>query len=85
MNYNQKNEAAKDPNTPPEILEQLAADENPGVCFWVALNPNTSPKILQKLATDKAYLVRHYVSQHPNCNQIIERLVFMTDYQQNNK
>jgi 3-methyladenine DNA glycosylase AlkC len=82
MDFYQKLHAVEDPNTSIKILEELATDKEYWIRSRVALNPNTSPKILQKLATDKAYLVRHYVSQHPNCNQIIERLVFMTDYQQ---
>ena len=85
MDFLQKLHAAENPNTPTKTLELLATDKGRYVRQCVARNPNASPKILQKLATDKAYLVRHYVAQNPNSNQIIERLVFMTEYQQNNK
>jgi 3-methyladenine DNA glycosylase AlkC len=81
MDFLQKLDAAENPNTPTKSLELLASDEDFYVRAWVARNPNTTPKILQKLATDKAYLVRQYVAQHPNRNELIERLVFMTEYQ----
>ncbi len=48
-----------------------------------AQNPNTPTKTLEQLATDKHYYVRYCVAQHPNRTEIIERLVFMTNYQQN--
>jgi hypothetical protein len=47
-----------------------------------AQNPNTPLETLQFLATDKDPYVRYCVAQNPNCNQIIERLVFMTNYKQ---
>jgi len=106
MNYNQKKDLAKDPNTAPEILEQLATDKeywirycvasNPNipqkslellatdeghyVRHLVATNPNTPQKALQQLATDEKSYVRRSVLHNPNSNQIIERLVFMTNY-----
>ena len=83
MDYIQKLDAADDPNTPQETLQLLATDKDDYVRYRVALNPNTSIQILQQLATDKRYSVRSYVTKHPNSNQLIERLVFMTEYQQN--
>jgi len=80
MNYNQKVAAALNPNTPTKSLELLATDENPGVRGCVAQNPNTPKEILQLLATDKNYYVRYWAAKNPNSNQIIERLVLMTDY-----
>jgi 3-methyladenine DNA glycosylase AlkC len=82
MNYLQKKAAAKDPNTTPEILEQLATDKYWVVRHWVAQNRNTPTKSLELLATDEKSYVRYWVAQHPNKNQIIERLVFMTNYNQ---
>jgi hypothetical protein len=72
---------AQNPNTPPEALELLATDENYNVRFWVARNSNTPPEALELLATDKYYSIRYCVAQNPNRNELIERLVFMTDYQ----
>ncbi len=80
MNYEQKKDLAKDPNTPQKALELLATDENHWIRYCVAGNPNTPQKTLEKLATDKHFLVRKYVLIHPNKTQIIERLVFMTNH-----
>ncbi len=80
MDFNEKFEIAKHPNTPQETLKLLATDEDPGVRYWLAKNPNIPQETLELLATDKDPYVRRCVTQHPNCNQIIERLVLMTDY-----
>jgi len=85
MNSKQKGKASKNPNTSPEILEQLATDAPTWIRYRVAQNPNTPTKTLQQLATDKDPYVRHNVLLNPNKNQIIERLVFMTDYNQSIK
>ena len=50
-----------------------------------ALNPNTPIKSLELLATDKDPGVRHYVLLNPNKTQIIERLVFMANYNESTK
>jgi hypothetical protein len=81
MDYKEKLELAVSQDTPVEVLEELAADEYNGVRHYVAQNLNTSLKTLQLLATDKHFAIRHYVAQHPNRTELIERLVFMTDYQ----
>ena len=83
MNYQQKLAAAQNPNTPTKTLELLATDEAWGVRYWVAQNPNTPTKTLELLASDEYSYVRYCVAQHPNRTEIIERLVFMTNYQQN--
>jgi len=71
---------AQNPNTPTKTLEQLATDKDSYVRSWVARNPNTPTKTLEQLATDKDPYVRFCVAQNPNRTEIIERLVFMTDY-----
>ena len=71
----------KNPNTPLETLELLVTDKDSCVRQAVALNPNTPPKILQLLATDEEHWIRYWVTQNPNRTELIERLVFMTDYQ----
>jgi 3-methyladenine DNA glycosylase AlkC len=81
MNYNQKLAAAQDLNTPIKTLELLATDKDSDVRYCVANNPNTPIKTLELLATDEDDYVRHSVAQNPNRNELIERLVFMTDYQ----
>jgi 3-methyladenine DNA glycosylase AlkC len=79
MNYEQKLDAALNPK---EILQLPASDEDFYVRVRVARNPNASVEILKKLATDEKSYVRYWVAQNPNRNELIERLVFMTNYQQ---
>jgi hypothetical protein len=81
MNYNQKKEAAKDPNTPTETLEFLATDEDPYVRQCVGQNPNASQETLKQLATDEDSYVRYLIGRNPNRTELIERLVLMTEYQ----
>ena len=51
--YSVKVKVAKDPATPPHILEHLSNDDNWMVRSGVALNPNTPPEVLEKLAHSK--------------------------------
>jgi len=60
----------------------LATDEHPWVRGWIAKNHRTPLKTLEFLATDKESLVRECIIRNPNRTEIIERLVFMTDYKQ---
>jgi len=48
-----------------------------------AQNPNTPTKTLELLASDENPGVRSCVAKNPNRTEIIERLVLMTNYQQN--
>jgi hypothetical protein len=75
----QKYNDALNPNTPQEVLERLATDEDRYVRSCVARNSNTSQEILQQLATDKSFTVRARVAMHPNRTELIERLVYMTE------
>ena len=79
----QKLATTQNPNTPTKPLELLASDEAWDVRSGVAENPNTPTKTLEQLATDKDPYVRRGVARNPNRTEIIERLVFMTNYQQN--
>ncbi len=72
---------ARNPNASPETLKVLASDEDWVVRCMVAENPNAPLKSLELLATDERYYVRLMVAENPNCNQIIERLVLMTEHQ----
>jgi hypothetical protein len=54
------------PNTPYEILAQLAKDEDYSVRMAVAENPNTPPELLAQLAKDEDYHVRRAVAGNPN-------------------
>ena len=43
---------AENPNTPPEVLAELARDEDEDVRCYVAENLNTPSKVLAELARD---------------------------------
>ena len=64
--YSVKVKVAKDPATPPHILEHLSNDDNWMVRSGVALNPNTPPEVLEKLAHSKQRNIRYRVSKNPN-------------------
>jgi len=53
-------------NTSPEMLEELAEDEDWQVRSGVAYNPNTSVEVLMKLAEDKNKNVRYELARNPN-------------------
>jgi hypothetical protein len=82
MKYEQKLATAENPNTPQETLQLLATDKYWYVRWRVAKNPNTPQETLKLLATDKDPDVRYCVAKNPNRTELIERLVLMTDYQQ---
>ena len=73
---------ALNPNTPVKILQQLATDISSIVRACAAENPNIPLEILQQLATDESHYVRYWVAENPNRTELIERLVFMTNYKQ---
>jgi hypothetical protein len=75
---------ARDPNTSPEILKLLATDKDSYVRCWVAQNPNTPLETIQLLATDVSPYVRGHAVKNPNKTELIERLVLMTNYKQQN-
>lgn len=57
---------AKDPNTRPRTLDQLARDARNSVRISVAGNKNTSPETLAYLANDHEPKVRYAVASNPN-------------------
>lgn len=67
-------EVAADPQTPSEILDELADYDSTNILYAVLKNPNTSLKTLNKIADSGVsgflyYYVRHYLSIHPNTNE----------------
>ena len=52
-------------NTSPEMIEELAEDEDPEVRYEVAKHPNTPADILRKLAEDANWKVRYEVAMNP--------------------
>jgi len=59
-------EAARNPNTPASLLENLAADEDDKVRYGAARNPNTPASALEKLAADEDKDVRSAAAGNPN-------------------
>jgi CHAT domain-containing protein/uncharacterized protein HemY len=58
---------ASNPDTPLNLLEQLAQHENYFVREAVAKNPNTPAKLLEQLAQDKQCpIIREFIVEHPN-------------------
>ena len=68
-------EVAKNPNTPIEILKDLATDDDYYVRWEVAENPNTPVETLKVLATDKNGGVRWGVAYNPSTPIEIHKLV----------
>jgi hypothetical protein len=64
-------ELATNPNTPSEILERLANDNNWCVRSGVVRNPNTPPETLERMANDEDSCVRYWVTFNPNTPQYI--------------
>ena len=53
-------------NTTPEMIEELAENEDPEARYEVAMNPKTPVEALRKLADDKNKDVRYEVAMNPN-------------------
>ena len=57
---------AENPNTPVDILVQLAGDEDEWVRQRVAWNPRTPPQVLAQVVGDEDVDVRQLVAENPN-------------------
>ncbi|MDR2637547.1 MAG: hypothetical protein LBB55_04345, partial [Zoogloeaceae bacterium] len=62
----QREDTAKNPDTPPEILAGLVNDEFYWVRLAVAAHPRTPPEVLVMLARDADEDVREKVAEHPH-------------------
>ena len=58
--------AAGNPNTPVDVLTELAKDNNCDVRCFVAENPSTSADVLTELAKDSYWCVRRNAAGNPN-------------------
>ena len=58
--------AAGNPNTPADVLTELAKDSDCIVRISVAGNPNTPVDVLMELAKDSDCIVRRYAAGNPN-------------------
>jgi hypothetical protein len=64
-----KYKAAKNPNTPKEILAELVRVKDDGVRCDVARNPSTPPETLAELAGDKNWWIRYEVALNRNTSK----------------
>jgi hypothetical protein len=65
MNFKEKVALAADPNTPLEVLEELAKTNEEGVRSSLVSNPNIPEKLLKVLSRDSSWGVRREVAANP--------------------
>lgn len=77
----EKIDIAKNPNTSPEILSELAKDKDDAIRCAVAMNPNTPEKVLfSLLLEDQCFSVLYDVTQNPNVTELMCRVYLMRYY-----
>jgi len=75
-----RDEAARNPHTPPATLAQLSADERPKMRWIVAGNLNTPPAVLERLLEDTYFEVRGEAARNPSLPyRAVERLLRSPD------
>ena len=62
---------AGNPNTPADVLAELANDINWYVRCFVARNPNTPAGVLTELAKDSDFDVRRYAACNPKLKEVL--------------
>ena len=62
---------AENPNTPADVLTELAKDRDCDVRCFVARNPNTPADVLTELAKDSDYIVRYLVARDPKLKEVL--------------
>lgn len=63
--------AARNPNTPVDVLAELAKDSDWYVRYYVACNPNTPAEALAELAKDSDWHVRMNVAWNPKLKEVL--------------
>jgi hypothetical protein len=63
----------QNPQTPPELLREMAASEYSLLRWLVAQNPALPPDLLRQLARDPVYAVRDGVINNPQCPAALVR------------
>ena len=64
--FSVRRHAACNPNTPAEVLRELAKDSYDAVRHHAACNPNTPAEVLRELAKDEDWNVRRHAAGNPN-------------------
>ena len=62
---------AGNPNTPVDVLTELAKDSDCDVRRNVARNPNTPAGVLTELANDINWYVRCFVARNPKLKEVL--------------
>ena len=62
---------AENPNTPIDVLTELAKDSDWCVRRHAAENPNTPADVLTELAKDSDYDVRRYAACNPKLKEVL--------------
>ena len=73
MSYNEKEKLATNPNTPEDLLRELAKDTARTLQGDVARNLSTPEDVLRELAKNKVSSVRHSVAENPNTPEDVLR------------
>jgi len=79
MTSDAKYNLAENPNTPLDLLRELAKDKDWEVRWRVAENPNTPVDVLRELAKDEDWSVRYYVADNPKASSNL--LVMQFEYE----
>ncbi|MDZ4836228.1 MAG: hypothetical protein SGJ27_20815 [Candidatus Melainabacteria bacterium] len=70
---------AGNPNTPPNVLEQLAMDKDKRVRLHIAENINTPQAVLERLADDLDSEVVAAVASHPSISRDLRSALVLHD------
>ena len=69
--YDVRVSVAENPNTPADVLTELAKDSDWHVRISVAGNPNTPADVLTELAKDSDWCVRSYAACNPKLKEVL--------------
>ena len=77
-NCDVRGRAASNPNTPSEVLSDLAKDSDCDVRRRAASNPNTPSEVLSDLAKDSDCDVRGRAASNPNTPGFVDKRIYHT-------
>ena len=69
--YDVRRNVAENPNTPIDVLSELAKDSDYDVRCFVAENPNTPIDVLTELAKDSDWCVRRNAARNPKLKEVL--------------
>lgn len=75
LSFIEKFTLASNVNTSPEVLTQLAEDNNDNVRERISSNPNTPPKVLTKLSEEVLWKIKSRVANNPSTpSEVLRKL-----------